>query len=44
MCARIAEASMLPTLIVLYGLAVVVFRATRSPPHIVEYREGEILE
>ena len=35
---------MLATLIVLYGLAVVVFRATRSSAIIVDYREGEILE
>jgi hypothetical protein len=35
---------MVATLIVLYVLAVVVFRATRSPAVVVEYKEGEILE
>ena len=35
---------MIATLVVLYGLALLVFRATRAPPGYTDYREGEILE
>ena len=35
---------MIVTLVVLYGLALIVAAATRSPPGYTDYREGEILE
>lgn len=37
-------AGMVITVVVLYGLAVVLWRALRAPPLVVDFREGEILE
>ena len=38
------SAAMIATVLLLYGLAVVVWRALRAPPLVVEYPEGAILE
>jgi hypothetical protein len=35
---------MVVTVLLLYGLAVVVWRSLRGPPLVVEYPEGAILE
>ena len=37
-------AGMVVTVLLLYGLAVVVWRSLRAPPLVVEYPEGAILE
>ena len=36
--------TMVATLSVLYGLAVIVWRATRGPPFVKDFKEGEINE